>query len=388
MQGRALRKGEIGPVNTGSQSGANGTRMAEVRVRLWDGQIKRLRRSAPTLTEARRRVGEAAHELLGASADVIPVATSALTLRHIVATRLERLAVEGSVRPQTRIEYRRVIRPLLEAHGNTLLSDITPSRMSKILTDVYAATPSQQRQAMVVLRSAYTDAVADGVVMRSPLTDLKAPPKRRPRPTSLTNDEVETLLTALRTPRGQQKSRTPLYADVALLQLTLGARLGEICALRWQDITFDESGVTIALTGTVVDDVGPAHRQDEPKTSSGHRRVRIDDPRAVAMLKERYRAVRTERGLDELQVFPAVRARTGWLHPHVVEQRWRRDLAGTPLGESKVSTHVLRRTFITNRIDAGATFEQVAKMAGHSDPNTTRRVYYAVRPEVIDLTQD
>ena len=386
MQGRALRKGEIGPVSTGSTSGANGTRMAEVRVRLWDGQIKRVRRSAPTLTEARRRVGETAHELLGASLEIVPVATSALTLRHIVAARLERLAVEGSVRPQTRIEYRRVIRPLLEGHGNTLLSDITPSRMSKILNDVYAATPSQHRQAMVVLRGAYTDAVADEVVSRSPLTDLKAPPKPRPHPTALTDDEVETLLTALRTPRGQQKSRTPLYADVALLQLTIGARLGEICALRWQDITFDESGVTIALTGTVVDDVGPAHRQDEPKTSSGHRRVRIDNPRAVAMLQERYRAAHAQESVEGPQVFPA--ARQGWLHPHVVEQRWRRDLAGTPLGAAKVSTHVLRRTFVTTRVKAGATFEQVAKMAGHSDPSTTRRTYYAVYPEVIDLTQD
>jgi integrase len=237
---------------------------------------------------------------------------------------------------------------------------------------------------MVVLKAAYRDAVADGVVDRSPLTDLKRPARPRPHPTALSDEEVEVLLTVLRTPRGQRLSRTSVYADAMIHQLALGCRLGEVCALRWQDITFDETGATIAITGTVVDTVGPAYRQDEPKTSSGHRVVRIDDPRAIAMLRERDRKAGTQDWAP--QVLPA--ARGGWLHTHVVQQRWRRDLEDSPFGEAGFSTHVLRRTFITNRVDAGASFEQVAHMVGHSDPGTTRRAYYAVRAQVIDLTED
>jgi integrase len=44
--------------------------------------------------------------------------------------------------------------------------------------------------------------------------------------------------------------------------------------------------------------------------------------------------------------------------------------------------HWLRHTYITERRDAGWSFDQIANVVGHLDPDITRRVYTEIRPRV------
>lgn len=372
--GRPLRPGEIGTISVApAPQGAR--RQALVRFRLPDGAARKLKRTASTKAEAMRLALIAAEKEIAAAPPAL--GGDVETLADLLLEHLGRIEQEAHQRAQTLKEYRRVLRHLTKAVDSPPLGTMTPSILQRLLVEHFGTTPANYRRALVIIRAAYRRAVADGVVPVSPVSDLRPPKRKRPEPKALTPQEVELLLTLLRAPRGRPSVHTPLYADAAVLQLAIGARIGEICALRWSDVQLDAESATISITGTVVIGANDkAARQDEPKTSTSRRMIRTRDSEVLEMLRRRKSAQ------SDPRVFPAVKG--GWLAPRVVQLRWRRALAGSDL-EGRFSTHSLRKTFTSARIAAGTPPERVAKWLGHSDASLVLRVYAEQRPEIHDV---
>lgn len=306
------------------------------------------------------------------------------TLGDVVGQWLARLQAEGSLKPQTTSEYERAIRPLLRSFESASIHNLTPSELSAMLSAVYSGKPDRWRQALVVMRGALTDAVQAGIVDRNVARELRPPRKKRKPVRALNEEHVAMLINELRTPVVDPTSNAVVdrvdnqFSDAALLQFSTGARVGEICALRWNDITFEDNSVVVRFRATVISRSGPARIQEEPKTTSSNRSLRVKSPAVVQMLRRR----RADQTHDEL-VFPGDRG--GILSPHTVQARWRKARAALGVDASWITPHVARRTLVTARAEQGWSFEEIARAVGHSDPGTSRRIYTEYRPSIIDL---
>lgn len=378
-RGKSLLPGELGEVTTRILS--NGAIQADVRVGLSSGGSRRIRASAPTAGRARAVALTQAKAFAAADAAKQPQRGS-VPLDVTLLTRLNRVRGEGLVRPQTAQLYEQAVADLIRDFGDFNLAEAAPSRLGALLREVYGNRPTTHRHALGILRAALADAVEDGVLNSNIASELRMPKKPRPRPRALTPAQAEFLVERLHLQIRDSDGNvvgllSTVYSDAAILQLATGSRVGEVCALRWVDLEFDEDSVVVTFAGTVVSRAA-SFRQDEPKTSASFRTLRVRDRETVAMLRRRS----FDRSHPEF-VFPGDKG--GVLSPHTVQAHWRKARAGTELDAPWVTPHVARRTFVTDAIERGWSYERTAAAAGHSDPGTSRRIYREQRPDVIDL---
>jgi integrase len=175
--------------------------------------------------------------------------------------------------PQSLRNYRRAVARILDLYGDHP-AQMRPSQMQDFLIASYGDTVSSHRSALVILRGAYGDLVRDGLFDTSPLTHLQAPRPKAPSPHALTHEQIKLLLRTLRTSSSEARhdgtpvSYATVYSDIALLQYMIGARIGELGALRWRDVDLLDDRVVVRIGGTIVQPGGgyPVDRQNWKKT--------------------------------------------------------------------------------------------------------------------------
>ena len=152
-----------------------------------------------------------------------------------------------------------------------------------------------------------------------------------------------------------------------IVSLNTGLRLGEICALSWDDICWDDH--TLTVRGTVVrlsGDVASgkaALRIDAPKTPTSLRQIPIP-LKLWAPLRHLYRNSVGKYMLTGTDKF---------ISPRTYEYRFHRSLEH--YGIRAVNYHALRHTFATRCIEAGMDIKTLSELLGHSNVATTMNTY-------------
>ncbi|MEV6301285.1 site-specific integrase [Actinoplanes sp. NPDC051861] len=164
-----------------------------------------------------------------------------------------------------------------------------------------------------------------------------------------------------------------------------GARIGEILALRWQDIDLDDDRPTATISGTIVFVKGQGFsRQDRTKTDAGFRTVILPEF-AVNVLWRRFNdREHPERGVHRLDAVFKSRNDT-WLSPYNVGRQWREVRESAEL--NVVTLHTFRKTVATVLSDAGKTRE-ASRQLGHANEEVTKAYYIAkprLAPDVTDV---
>lgn len=170
---------------------------------------------------------------------------------------------------------------------------------------------------------------------------------------------------------GTSAQRRP--GHIVDLLLATGARIGEILALRWEDVDLAATQPTVTICGTIVYVKGKGFfRQEWTKTDAGYRTVIL--PRfAVGMLMARQ--------LDAVEIsYDAifVSRRGTWLSPQNVRRQWRQARADT--GLEWVTPHSFRKT-VASLIDKEASAKDAAAQLGHESEEITKK-HYIVKPAV------
>jgi integrase len=183
---------------------------------------------------------------------------------------------------------------------------------------------------------------------------------------ALTMEQAITLLKAC-----QGHNLEPL---ITLVLLT-GMRHGEVNALRWDDINFEEGYLLVRHTVGYIPKKGFVERA--PKTRKSKREIMLPGLALEALEKQRVlqRATRERAGdqwVDHNLVFPNPRG--GFLYDHATRESFYRVLkkAGLP----KLRIHDLRHTTSTLlQLDLGQPEKLVQELLGHENIEMTRGKY-------------
>jgi integrase len=122
--------------------------------------------------------------------------------------------------------------------GRTPLGQVRPSDLTRVLLTMErgGSAASTRRNAYAAMRSAFDDAVADGLLALNPVLRVRRPKAASAEAHSLTVDEVKAFLV------GAEGLR---YAGVLRLILGTGLRRGEALALRWCDVNLGRAEASV-----------------------------------------------------------------------------------------------------------------------------------------------
>ena len=179
----------------------------------------------------------------------------------------------------------------------------------------------------------------------------------------------------------------PQFNRMIRVLLYTGMRSGELLALRWTDIDFDNRTIHIENTLT---DVAGKHWLQPPKTARSNRYISLSD--TLAEIFKRQREYDDEKikmlGWDNAHPEMCFTSELGnYVDQSYFNGRFKKFVADTEF--SFITLHSLRHCNATLMINSGIDLKIVSELLGHSDVSTTANVYADVldsaKAKVADL---
>lgn len=189
-------------------------------------------------------------------------------------------------------------------------------------------------------------------------------------PTTSTNKKLEVLSVANHRKILNHIQSHFTFAGLGIyISLSTGLRIGEICALKWNDINVVDGTITVSRTIERIYIIEGEKKHTElvintPKTRNSCREIPMSRE-LLAMIKPLKKVVN-----DDFYVL------TNDEHP--TEPRTYRNYYNrmmTKLDMPKLKYHGLRHSFATRCIEAGCDYKTVSVLLGHSNISTTLNLY-------------
>ena len=227
---------------------------------------------------------------------------------------------------------------------------------------------SSVRQVHAVISGALSAAVRWGWLPFNPAEAVDPPTKQRPDPQPPTPVDAARLVKEA----WQQDEQWGLYLWLAMV---LGARRGELVALRWKHVDFDTGFITIRRNYVRAGGEG----YDKDTKSHQMRRLNVDQP-TLDLLESRRTACAALLALGGAELRPdhlVFSASPDLLKPRDPSSMTRRyKRLATKIGIDS-HLHKLRHYSATELLTAGVDLRTVAGRLGHGDGTTTLRHYAA-----------
>ena len=229
-----------------------------------------------------------------------------------------------------------------------------------------------------MLSSIFKKGVQWGLINENPCSRAEHPKAEEIDVRVLTEEEIPKLLDAL-------SDAPPQYSVITQLALLLGARRGEICALRWSDIDFEKGTLSIKRTVQSIPGIGLVF--NTPKTRRGKRCLRIGAD-CVELLQEYRRYQKAERfrigsawvrkvTLENGKVVDNDMLFTKWngepMDPDIISSWFPKFLEAHNLPD--VNFHSLRHSNASILIAAHVSITTVSGRLGHAQTSTTLNYY-------------
>ncbi|NOJ61007.1 site-specific integrase [Arthrobacter sp. 260] len=222
------------------------------------------------------------------------------------------------------------------------------------------------------------------VLSYNPVRNIKPLPKRKVKPKALNEPSLGEVRSAVRSWRNQPGTFVPpndgTLADIVDVMLATGTRIGEVLALRWNDVDLVSSVPTVSITGTLIEPRhGPKYRQPVPKSEGSIRKIPLPQF-AVSVLLRRRACSPPKNTVDA--VFWSQNGT--FMQPSSVRRSLRSALnaAGVEF-DFKVTPHTFRKTVATllaREAGKGA----ARSVIGHSKEETTDQYYIEPVTQVED----
>jgi len=267
--------------------------------------------------------------------------------------------------PATLRKHESIIRVhLVPRLGHVLLSELSPSDVSRLLGDLGGLDPQSVRHVRSTLRRALADALRDDLVTRN-AASLASPPKlpHRERPI-LDAAQARTLL---------ESTRTTRYGPLWTILVTTGLRISEALGLAWSDVDS-----AIHVRHALAREHGEWVRRP-PKTAKGRRTIPLT-PLGIEALRAQREQQAADRGAVTLDGLVFTTERGAPIHATNLLPKLRADLAAA--GLAKVGLHDLRHSCATVLFAAGVPLPVISDILGHSTIRITSDLYRHRVPEL------
>jgi integrase len=294
------------------------------------------------------------------------------------------------IRRQTWDQYEGIIHRLIEPRlGGLKIKEITTSTCDHFLRSlvVDGRGHTNARLAKTVLKQIMSYAVRhDLYIWGNPVVEVDRLRKPRKKPLGLSNSTLVDVRDAVRN-RGREPGRSgprpsSVLADIVDVLLGTGARIGEVLAIRLEDIDLSGSVGKIAITGTLVEPRhGPKYRQDLLKNPGSERIIPVPEF-VVDVLVRRISESPANNAAGAL-----FWSRRGtYMQASSVRRQLRAALEAAGIDNAQLITpHAFRRTVAT-LLARQVTDEAAASMLGHADLTMTHAAYIERLKEVEDYT--
>ncbi len=149
------------------------------------------------------------------------------------------------------------------------------------------------------------------------------------------------------------------------ISLYAGLRIGEVCALKWSDIDFDNKVIKVRSTlirvkdanGKSYDDIGTA------KTEASIRDIPMFNKLLLPLLKMKK--------LSKSSF--VISTKMGFVNKRTFEYRYHKIMKSA--GVTDVNFHALRHSFATRCIECGVDVKSLSEILGHSNVSVTLNTY-------------
>ena len=153
-----------------------------------------------------------------------------------------------------------------------------------------------------------------------------------------------------------------------LICLNTGLRVGEVCALRWENIDFETRRIHVEKT------IERIYSKEENKTI-----VIIDTPKSMTSIRtipinsKLYNILKQMKRKCTKNDFVLTVLSDHYVEPRNYQYNFREILKKSKIKRYKF--HTLRHTFATNCIEAGMDIKSLSEILGHADVSITLNIY-------------
>lgn len=289
----------------------------------------------------------------------------------------DRLAA-GIIEPSTATDYKHTITRLEKRFKTTKLTEVTAKMIQSFQTaelkrGVSATTCGKVHR---LLKQVLTYAYKHEDISKNPMDIVEPPKRRKQNPNGLSISEAQRVTGIL-----LDMQPTPV-CTAAFMALHGSLRVGECCAVTWNDVDLD--GKTVRVNKAIGLANGGAFLKNT-KNDSSNRVVNITDDLARKLRERR------DLMLDEIQskdilmtaeqfgkLYVCGTIEGAWLNPQIASRKWSaiaeaHNIIGTE--GKRASFHTLRHGFATVGIASGIDVATVAAQMGHSTVSQTLNTY-------------
>ena len=255
------------------------------------------------------------------------------------------------------------ILPLLGSCG---LEELTTERLSDFVQELRTRelSPRTVNSALMVLKMMMSFAGERGYLMpkQYEIRNLKETGKQAE---ILKEEDQRRLERFLQEDR--ERSREGIRAGM-ILSLYAGLRIGEVCALKWEDIDLKNGLLCVRKTLSRVQELNEQGKRKTrieigmPKTGTSFRQIPLP-----AFLRAYLRKIRKAPDCYLLT------AQKRYMEPRAYQYQYKKIMR--ELGLEHCNYHMLRHTFATRCIEAGFDLKSLSEILGHASVNITLNRY-------------
>lgn len=306
-----------------------------------------------------------------AEADRMLRAASRMTVEKFYAMWDAEVLAAGNYKINTVRAYKSAITHyILPSLGKEELKDVTPRELQNLLNKLRDNRFSRSTVNTVcsVLKKSFTYATSfSGLIPLNPAKDIVLPrffsPEKHEEAVCFAPEEMDKIFAHF--PPGHD-----FYMMIALSYYA-GLRLGECCALSWNDVNMKD--MTIRISRTLVQQ-GKKWTFQAPKTENSIRTIYFGSNLYKILESQRFRQLQNRLKYGQWYInnnLVASHENGEIMTPDSMRYfgKWCHKTFG------KGTFHFLRHTYASQMLEAGADVELVSKQLGHSSIVTTTKIY-------------
>ena len=322
------------------------------------------------------------HQLLDLYRDVDLTEDCRMTLGEWMDKWLDEYMV-FTIRESTMSGYRSQIEHQVKRFlGDKPLTSLTTADIQKFYSRIkkegrvkphplhgYELSDSMVRRIHLMLHEALEMAVKERLIVRNPTKGTTIPKKSYAEKQILDDAQLDRFMEIIK--------QEPYWHDFFYVEIMTGLRRGEICGIKWSDISFDDG--TLCIRRSVGRSRGNGITIGETKTGAGVRKIIM--PPSVQSLLER----KQTEAINEW-VFPHYMNPSEPLHPDSAYKKLKTLLRHAEL--PRIRFHDLRHTFATHAMKGGVDAKTLSGLLGHTDASFTLDTYTHVTSDMQKNASD